>query len=126
MVERLNSVERIERTTPRRLAVHLILDNYGTSTHPAVDAWFAAHPRYHRHFTPTGAPWLNLVERFFAEITDKRIRRGTFRSVGELMLVIRDYIRRRNHSPQPFVWTASARSIARKVRHCNEASEKGH
>lgn len=124
--EFLRFLERIERTTPGRLAVHLILDNYGTHTHPAVEAWFAAHPRYHRHFTPTGASWLNLVERFFAEITDKRIRRGTFRSVGELTRAIRDYIHRRNHSPQPFVWTASARSIARKVRHCNEALETGH
>ncbi|HET9308727.1 MAG TPA: IS630 family transposase [Candidatus Sulfotelmatobacter sp.] len=124
--EFLRFLERIERTTPRRLAVHLILDNYGTHTHPAVEAWFATHPRYHRHFTPTGASWLNLVERFFAEITDKRIRRGTFRSVGELVRAIRDYIRRRNHSPQPFMWTASARSIARKVRHCNEALETGH
>src|SRR5216117_3211557 len=124
--EFLRFLQRIERTTPRRLAVHLILDNYGTHTHPAVEAWFAAHPRYHRHFTPTGASWLNLVERFFAEITDKRIRLGTFRSVGELVRAIRDYIRRRNHSPQPFVWTASARSIARKVRHCNEALETGH
>jgi len=124
--EFLRFLERIERTTPRRLAVHLILDNYGTHTHPAVEAWFATHPRYHRHFRPTGASWLNLVERFFAEITDKRIRRGTFRSVGELVRAIRDYIRRRNHSPQPFMWTASARSIARKVRHCNEALETGH
>src|SRR5437899_1141920 len=124
--EFLRFLQRIERTTPRRLAVHLILDNYGTHTHPAVDAWFATHPRYHRHFRPTGASWLNLVERFFAEITDKRIRRGTFRSVGELVRAIRDYIRRRNHSPQPFMWTASARSIARKVRHCNEALETGH
>ena len=124
--EFLRFLQRIERTTPRRLAVHLILDNYGTHTHPAVEAWFAAHPRYHRHFTPTGASWLNLVERFFAEITDKRIRRGTFRNVGELVRAIRDYIRRRNHSPQPFVWTAAARSIARKVRHCNEALETGH
>ena len=89
--------------TPRRLAIHLILDNDATHTHPAVKTWFAAHPRYHRHFTPAGAAWLNLVERFFAEITDKRIRRGTFRSVGELVRAIVDYIRRRNHSPQPFV-----------------------
>jgi len=124
--EFLRFLERIERTTPRRLAVHLILDNYGTHTHPAVEAWFAGHPRYHRHFTPTGASWLNLVERFFAAITDKRIRRGTFRSVGELERAIRDYIRRRNHRSQPFMWTASARSIARKVRHCNEALETGH
>jgi transposase len=84
---------------PRRLAVHLILDNYGPHTHPAVEAWFAAHPRYHRHFAATGASWLNLVERFFAEITDKRIRRGTFRSVRELVRAIRDYIRRRNNHP---------------------------
>ena len=82
--EFLRFLERIERRTPRRLAIHLILDNYATHTHPAVEAWFAAHPRYHRHFTPAGASWLNLVERFFAEISDKRIRRGTFRSVGEL------------------------------------------
>jgi hypothetical protein len=73
---------------------------------------------------PTGACWLNLVERFFAEITDKRIRRGTFCSVGELVRAIRDYIRRRNHRPRPFVWTASARSIARKVRRCNEVLEQ--
>jgi transposase len=124
--EFVSFLERIERNTPRRLTVHLILDNYGTHTHPTVEAWFRAHPRYHRHFTPTGASWLNLVERFFAEITDKRIRRGTFRSVAELVRVIGDYIRRRNHHPQPFVWTASARSISRKVRHCNEALETGH
>ena len=127
--EFLRFLQRIERRTPRRLVIHLILDNYATHTHPAVEAWFAAHPRYHRHFTPTGASWLNLVERFFAEITDKRIRRGTFRSVGELVRAILDYIRRRNHSPQPFVWTTSARSIARKIRHCkhcNEALETGH
>ena len=124
--EFLRFLEHIERSTPRRLDVHLILDNYGTHTHPAVEAWFAAHPRYHRHFTPTGASWLNLVERFFAEITDQRIRRGTFRSVGELVRAIREYIRHRNHHPLPFVWTASARSIARKVRHCNEALETGH
>jgi transposase len=124
--EFLRFLQWVERHTPRRLAIHLILDNYATHTHPAVETWFAAHPRYHRHFTPTGASWLNLVERFFAEITDKRIRRGTFRSVGELVRAILDYIRRRNHSPQPFVWTTSARSIARKVRHWNKALETGH
>jgi transposase len=124
--EFLRFLERIERSTPRRLAIHLILDNYGTHTHAAVEAWFAAHPRYHLHFTPTGASWLNLVERFFAEITDKRIRRGTFRSVGELVRAIMEYIRCRNRSPRPFVWTASVRSIAGKVRNCNEALETGH
>jgi transposase len=124
--EFLRFLNCIERRTPRKLAIHLILDNYGTHTHPDVEAWFAERPRYHRHFTPTGASWLNLVERFFAEITDKRIRRGTFRSVGELVRAIRDYIRQRNHRPEPFIWTASARSIARKVRHCNEALETEH
>jgi transposase len=124
--EFLRFLKRIERSTPRQLAIHLILDNYGTHTHPEVEAWFAVHPRYHRHFTPTGASWLNLVERFFSEITDKRIRRGTFRSVGELIRAIRDYISQRNRRPQPFVWTASARSIARKVSHCNEALETRH
>jgi hypothetical protein len=85
-----------------------------------------AHPRYHLHFTPTGAFRLNLVGCLFAEITDKRIQRGTFRSVGELVRAITEYIRRRNRSPRPFVWIAgfaSARSIAGKVRHCNEALE---
>src|SRR5215469_11064162 len=110
--EFLRFLERMERSIPRRLVVHLILDNYGTHPHPVVEAWFAAHPRYHRHFTPTGASWLNLVERFFAEITDKRIRRGTFRSVGELERAIRDYIRRRNSHPRPFVWTASYGPVA--------------
>src|SRR5579863_4491595 len=124
--EFLRFLDRIDQTIDASLDVHLVLDNYGTHKHPEVKKWLAAHPRYHRHFTPTGASWLNLVERFFAEITDKRIRRGTFRSVGELVRAIRDYIRRRNHSPRPFVWTASACSIARKVRHCNEALETGH
>jgi transposase len=124
--EFLRFLGRMERRTPRRMAVHLILDNYGTHTHPAVEAWCAAHPRYRRHFTPTGASWLNLVERFFAEITDKRLGRGTFRSVGELAGAIRDHIRHRNDHPRPFVWTASARSMARKVRSCNEALETGH
>ena len=86
--EFLRFLERMERSTPRRLAIHLILDNYGTHTQAAVEAWFAAHPRYHLHFTPTGASWLNLVERFFAEITDERIWLGTFRSVGELVRAI--------------------------------------
>jgi len=119
-------LERIERETPKRREIHLILDNYGTHTHPTVRAWFAAHPRYHLHFTPTSASWLNLVERWFAEITRKRIRRGTFRSVGELIRAIREYLRANNADPHPFVWTASAKSILRKVEHCQEALETGH
>ncbi len=120
-------MERVERAVPkRRREIHLILDNYGTHTHPKVKEWFAAHPRYHLHFTPTSSSWINLVERWFAEITRKRIRRGTFRSVPELIRAIRDYLRETNEHPRPFVWTATARSILRKVEHCQEALETGH
>ena len=89
-------------------------------------AWFEAHPRYHLHFTPTSASWLNLIERWFAEITRKRIRRGTFTSVPDLIRAIRAYLRANNDDPRPFVWTASAKSILRKVEHCQEALETGH
>ena len=124
--EFLTFLERIERETPKRLDIHLILDNYGTHKHPAVQDWFAAHPRYHLHFTPTSASWLNLVERWFAEITRQRIRRGTFRNVPELVRAIQAYLRDYNHNPRPFLWTASAASIMRKIRRCKEASDAGH
>lgn len=125
-VEFLAFLEKIERSTPRRRQIHMILDNYGTHTHPKVQAWFAAHPRYHLHFTPTGASWLNLVERWFAEITRKRIRRGTFRSVAALTQAIREYLREHNKHPRPFIWTATASNIMRKIKHCKEALETGH
>ncbi len=124
--EFIRFLERIERSTPKRREIHLVLDNYGTHKHPAVKAWFALHPRYHLHFTPTSASWLNLIERWFAEITRKRIRRGTFRSVPELIRAIRAYLRANNDAPRPFVWTASATSILRKIEHCQEALETGH
>jgi transposase len=92
-----------------------VLDNYGTHKHPAVRKWFSNHPRYHVHFTPTGASWLNQIERWFAEITRKRIRRGTFRSVRELIQAIRDYIRENNNHPRPFQWIAKPDTILRKV-----------
>jgi transposase len=114
--EFLRFLKRIERTIPRRREVHLILDNYGTHTHPRVQQWFADRPRYHLHFTPTSASWLNLIERFFAEITQKRIRRGSFSSVPELVRAIRDYVKARNRDPRPFVWTATPASIRRKIR----------
>ena len=118
---------RIERSVPKtRREIHLILDNYATHKHPAVRAWFEAHPRSHLHFTPTSASWLNLIERWFAEITRKRIRRGTFTSVPDLIRAIRAYLRANNDDPRPFVWTASAKSILRKVEHCQEALETGH
>jgi len=124
--EFLAFLTRLHQTIPARRQVHLILDNYGTHTHPTVEAWFAAHPRYHRHFVPTGASWLNLVERWFAEITRKRIRRGTFRSVPDLIRAIDDYVTHHNRHPEPFIWTAPATSILRKVRHCKEALETRH
>ena len=124
--EFLKFLERIEASTPRRLEIHLILDNYGTHTHSKVKQWFADHPRYHLHFTPTSASWLNLVERWFAEITRKRIRRGTFTSVPALISAIREYMRIYNRNPKPFVWTATPSKIMRKLQHCKEALETGH
>jgi len=117
-MEFLSFLEALDRAASRRRQIHLILDNYATHKHPAVQAWFRAHPRYHLHYTPTSSSWINLVERWFAEITRKRIRRGTFSSVGELVRAIHAYIRENNKAPLPFVWTASASSILRKVRHC--------
>ena len=125
-IEFLAFLEQIERATPRRREIHMILDNYGTHTHAKVQAWFAAHPRYHLHFTPTGASWLNLVERWFAEITRKRIRRSTFRSVAELNRAIYQYLRENNKNPRPFTWTASASMIMGKINHCKEALDAGH
>ena len=119
-IEFVRFLEKIERETPKRLDIHLVLDNYGTHKHPAVRDWFASHPRYHLHFTPTSCSWLNLIERWFAEITRKRIRRGTFRSVPELIKAINDYIREHNKQPKPFIWTATASSILRKIKHCKE------
>ncbi len=124
--EFIKFLERIERSTPRRKQIHLILDNYGTHKHPKVQQWFAAHPRYHLHFTPTSASWLNLVERFFAEITRKRIRRGTFQSVPELNRAITTYLRKHNENPTPFIWTASVKRIMKKINRCKEALETGH
>ena len=125
-IEFLAFLERVERATPRRREIHLILDNYGTHKHPRVQAWVAAHPRYHLHFTPTGSSWLNLVDRWFAEITRKRLRRGAFRSVAELEKAIYQYLRENNTHPRPFIWTATASTIMRKIKHCKEALDAGH
>ncbi len=124
--EFIRFLERIDRNTPRRMPVHLILDNYGTHKHPDVREWFAKHPRYHLHFTPTSASWLNQVERWFAEITRKRIRRGTFASVTALVRAINDYVRESNANAQPFIWTAESETIIRKVRKYKRTSETGH
>jgi transposase len=124
--EFLRFLERLDAAINPALAVHIVLDNYGTHKHPKVKSWFAAHPRYHLHFTPTGASWLNQIERWFAEITAKRIRRGSFVSVKELIAAIEAYIREHNKSPKPFVWCATPNSIVKKVKKYKEILETGH
>jgi len=114
--EFLKFLRTIDREVPKTLAVHMILDNYATHKHPAVKAWMAAHPRFHLHFTPTSSSWLNLVERWFRELTDKALRRGVFHSVPDLIASIEKYLDVHNESPRPFVWTATAESILAKVR----------
>ena len=114
--EFLQFLEKVDASVAPDLDVHLILDNYATHKHPAVQAWFAARPRYRLHFTPTSSSWLNQVERWFAEITRKRIRRGTFRSVRDLVRAINLYIRQNNKNPRPFRWVASASRILKKVK----------
>ena len=114
--EFLRFLGRIDREVPKGLAVHLILDNYGTHKHPSVVAWLDKHPRFHLHFTPTSSSWLNLVERWFRDLTGKAIRRGIFRSVPDLIAAIEDYLAASNHDPRPFVWTATAEEILEKVR----------
>lgn len=105
----------IEEQTPPGLDLHLIADNYNTHKHPKVKAWLKRHRRFHIHFIPTGSSWLNLVERWFREITDKRIRRGAFHSVGQLIDTIMDYIEQHNDNPKTFVWAAKAEEILGKV-----------
>jgi transposase len=114
--EFLRFLRTIDTSVPRKLQVHLIVDNYGTHTHPNVQVWLAKHPRFHLHFTPTSSSWLNLVERWFGELTDKMIRRGVFHSVGDLIAAIEEFLRVHNDDPEPFVWTATAESILEKVR----------
>jgi transposase len=111
-------LEEIDATIPHEegISIHLILDNYATHKAPRVKRWLQRHPRYVIHFTPTSASWLNQVERFFAQITEKRIRRGTFRSVQALEAAIKDYLENHNREPKPFVWTATADLIFQKLQ----------
>jgi len=114
--EFLKFLRTIDKQVPRGLAVHMILDNYGTHTHPDVRAWLDKHPRFHLHFTPTSSSWLNLVERWFRNLTGKAIRRGVFKSVPDLIAAIEAYLEANNNDPKPFVWTATAEQILEKVR----------
>jgi len=125
-IEFLKFLRTIDREVPLKLDIHMILDNYGTHGHPNVKAWLEKHPRFKLHFTPTSSSWLNLVERWFGEITRKRIRRGVFRSVPELVTAIEEYIRYTNENPKPFVWTKRAEDIIKKVAHCKAVFETLH
>lgn len=124
--EFLRFMTRVERRVPKGLSVHVILDNYATHKTPEVEAWLRRHPRVHFHFTPTSASWLNLVERFFSELTTRQLRRLAVTSVRELEQAIRHYITRRNADPTPFTWTASVRSILAKVKKANETLASLH
>ena len=114
----------IDTQTPAELDLHLIVDNYATHKHPQVQAWLKRHPRFHLHFTPTSSSWLNLVERWFREITNKRIRRGTFHNVAQLQSAIEAFIAQHNADPQSFTWTAKAEVILEKVRRARAVLDK--
>ncbi len=113
--EFIRFLQLIDTKTPLNLYLHLIVDNYGTHKHPRVQRWLKRHPRFQLHFIPTSSSWLNMVERWFAEISRKKIRRGSFKNVKELMLTIQQYIESHNQNPRVFVWTASAENIIRKI-----------
>jgi len=119
--EWLKFLRLIDRRTPKHLSLHLIVDNYATHSHPDVQKWLARHPRFVLHFTPTSASWLNMVERFFRDITDKRIRRDSFTSVAQLELAIDLYVAHHNINPKPFIWTARASDILAKVTRAKTA-----
>jgi transposase len=122
--EFLKFLRLIDEQTPPEVDLHLILDNYATHKHPDVKKWLRRHPRFHLHFIPTSSSWLNLIERWFREITDKRIRRGAFRSVKELIAAIESYIVAHNKDPQTFTWTAKAEAILEKVRRARAVVDK--
>jgi transposase len=125
--EFLEFLKDIETNLPPSLDVHLIMDNYSTHKVKKVQTWLARHPRYHVHYTPTSASWLNLVERLFAEITERCVRRGSHTKVAALEKAMLDYLEHRNRNPKPFVWTASADMILGKVeRLCKRISNSGH
>jgi transposase len=126
-VEFRKFLDTIEANVPPELDVHLVMDNYGTHKTPMIRRWLVRHPRYHVHFTPTSASWLNQVERFFAEITEKQIRRGSFQSTQQLETAIRDYLQHHNADPKPFLWTKSADDILKALaKYCERTNDSGH
>lgn len=117
-------LKQIDSETPPELDLHLIVDNYATHKHPRVLSWLKRHPRFRMHFTPTSSSWLNLVERWFRDLTDKRIRRGTFTNVAKLEAAIQAYIDEHNQNPKAFKWTAKADVILEKVRRARAVLNK--
>ncbi|ANX04017.1 IS630 family transposase [Immundisolibacter cernigliae] len=125
--EFLKFLATLDQSVPADADVHVVMDNYGTHKTPAVKRWFARHPRFHPHFTPTSASWINQVERWFAEITRKQIRRGTHRSTRQLEQAIRDYLATYNMNPRPFAWTKTADQILDSIkRFCLRISDSRH
>jgi len=124
--EFLRFLKTIDRQTPKHLDLHLIIDNYATHKKAEVKAWLKRHPRFHMHFTPTSSSWLNLIERWFRELTDKRIRRGTFENVPQLVNAIQEYIDHHNIESKAFVWSAPVNKIMAKITKCIEALDSVH
>ena len=122
--EFLKFVKRLDQEFPGEVKLHMVMDNYGTHKHPRVQAWLKRHPRFVSHFTPTSSSWLNLVERWFGELTGKRVRRSAFVSVEDLIAAINQYVAVWNQDPKPFVWTATVESIVEKLKRCRQTLEQ--
>ena len=117
----LRFLKQIDRETPKELDLHLIVDNYATHKHPVVQHWLSRHPRFHTHFTPTSSSWLNLVERFFGELTSEVVREGSFQSLRQLVRAIESYLVERNRNPKNYVWRASGLEILEKIKRARAA-----
>ena len=122
--EFLSFLKTIDKSVGKGLDVHVIADNYGAHKHPNVQAWLAKHPRFHMHFVPTSSSWLNLVERWFRDLTGKRLRRASFTSVAQLIAAIEAYIAHNNSNPKPYKWTKTAAEIIEKVKRGRAALEQ--
>jgi transposase len=122
--EFLKFVKRLDSEFPVELKLHMVMDNYGTHKHPRVQNWLQRHPRFIPHFVPTSSSWLNLVERWFGELTGKRIRRGVFVSVDDLVSAIEEFLAAWNANPKPFIWTATVESIIEKLARCKQTLER--
>jgi transposase len=122
--EFLKFLTTLDQEFPGQVPLHLVMDNYGSHKHPNVQAWLQRHPRFFCHFVPTSCSWLNLIERWFGELTSKRVRRGSFFSVAELQQAIQEFLAAWNEAPRPFVWTATVESITAKLSHCRQTLEQ--